>query len=69
MMIGLEAYVDKTDDRPWCNPATWLNEGRWDDQPAAKPQSRDPMVEGIIRGGQNALIDLEARRKAMGATR
>jgi uncharacterized protein YdaU (DUF1376 family) len=34
LMIGLVAYSRKTDDRPWCNPATWLNEGRWDDQPA-----------------------------------
>lgn len=34
MAAGLHAYVNKTDDRPWCNPATWLNQGRWDDQPA-----------------------------------
>lgn len=34
MLDGLRAYVKKTDDRPWCNPATWLNQGRWDDQPA-----------------------------------
>lgn len=38
LMIGLEKYVRKTDDRPWCNPATWLNQGRWDDQPAAGVQ-------------------------------
>lgn len=34
LMAGLRAYAAKTDDRPWCNPATWLNQGRWDDQPA-----------------------------------
>ena len=34
MMSALRRYVTKTDDRPWCNPATWLNQGRWDDQPA-----------------------------------
>jgi hypothetical protein len=34
LMEGLRAYCAKTDDRPWCNPATWLNEGRWDDKPA-----------------------------------
>ncbi len=34
LLFGLTAYVNKTDDRPWCNPATWLNQGRWDDQPA-----------------------------------
>ena len=32
---GLARYSSKTDDRPWCNPATFLNEGRYDDQPAA----------------------------------
>lgn len=34
LMAALTAYANKTDDRPWCNPATWLNQGRWDDQPA-----------------------------------
>ena len=34
MMLGLMRYAAKTDDRPWCNPATWLNQHRWDDQPA-----------------------------------
>ena len=31
---GLMAYVSKTDDRPWCNPATWLNQDRWADAPS-----------------------------------
>jgi hypothetical protein len=34
---GLGRYVGKRDDRPWCNPTTWLNQQRWDDQPAARP--------------------------------
>lgn len=34
LMAGLRRYVGKTDDRPWCNPATWLNQERWDDEPA-----------------------------------
>ena len=33
IMAGLERYRAKTDDRPWCNPATWLNQDRWDDKP------------------------------------
>lgn len=42
IMAGLLAYAAKTDDRPWCNPATWLNQGRWDDQPAQiNPQNRN----------------------------
>ncbi|MFN3169276.1 MAG: GIY-YIG nuclease family protein [Hyphomicrobiales bacterium] len=34
IMAGLRRYVGKTDDAAWCNPATWLNNDRWDDQPA-----------------------------------
>ncbi len=35
LTIGVERYkASKPPDRPWCNPATWLNEGRWTDQPA-----------------------------------
>lgn len=34
IMGGLSAYLGKQDDRPWCNPATWLNQDRWMDQPA-----------------------------------
>jgi len=47
LMIGLVTYVDtKPPDRPWCNPATWLNQDRWADKPAF-PQERR------IFGGQN----------------
>jgi hypothetical protein len=28
-------YAAKTDDRPWCNPETWINQGRWEDRPAS----------------------------------
>ncbi len=50
IMTGLAAYVAKTDDRPWCNPSTWLHQQRWADQPAevargspafAKPERPD----------------------------
>jgi uncharacterized protein YdaU (DUF1376 family) len=35
LMAGLDAYKrSKPSDREWCNPATWLNQGRWADQPA-----------------------------------
>ena len=34
LMAAWRRYIAKTDDRPWCNPATWLNQGRWEDQPA-----------------------------------
>jgi hypothetical protein len=35
LMDGLRRYIaSKPVDRPWCNPATWLNQARWEDQPA-----------------------------------
>lgn len=35
LLAGLERYkASKPVDRPWCNPATWLNERRWEDEPA-----------------------------------
>ncbi len=33
MMDSLARYRAKTDDRPFCNPATWLNQERWTDEP------------------------------------
>ena len=36
LLDGLDRYIaGKPPDRPWCNPATWLNQDRWLDQPAA----------------------------------
>ncbi|WP_207210882.1 DUF1376 domain-containing protein [Lichenibacterium minor] len=35
LIAGIDAYRrTKPPDRQWCNPATWLNQGRWTDQPA-----------------------------------
>jgi len=60
MMAGLERYVNKTDDRAWCNPTTWLNQGRWDDEPAQpivpqKPNRISPaeMAIEMIRKANN----------------
>jgi hypothetical protein len=36
IMAGLARYATKPDDRPWCNPATWLNQQRWLDAPASQ---------------------------------
>lgn len=34
LLDGVARYKrTKPDDRPWCNPATWLNQQRWLDQP------------------------------------
>lgn len=41
ILAGLTRYVNKTDDRPWCHPTTWLNQERWLDEPAeVVPMSR-----------------------------
>ena len=35
LIAGVERYrVTKPPDREWCHPATWLNQGRWADEPA-----------------------------------
>lgn len=34
LTAALDRYIAKTDDRPWCNPATWLHQERWADQPS-----------------------------------
>lgn len=44
IMAGLRRYVAKTDDRPWCNPATWLNQGRWADEPATSGAQVLPLI-------------------------
>ena len=41
ILIGLAAYIQtKPPDRPWCNPATWLHQERWEDQPRNVVQMR-----------------------------
>jgi hypothetical protein len=41
IMAGLRRYVaSKPADRPWLNPATFLNQDRWADEPAVVPVAR-----------------------------
>lgn len=43
VMFALDRYIiEKPPDRAWCNPATWLNQGRWDDEPALPATSTGP---------------------------
>jgi len=49
IMEGVRRYAAKTDDRPWCNPTTFLNQDRWSDQPAtaqSRPQTGPPRTVG-----------------------
>lgn len=63
IMAGLARYVAKQDDRPWCNPTTWLNQDRWGDAPASVPVSRQgsppkPTMANIwLNDNEGFLID------------
>jgi hypothetical protein len=38
ILAGVESYIrSKPPDRPWLNPATFLNQRRWEDAPASLP--------------------------------
>ena len=60
LFAGLYRYVNKTDDRKWCNPATWLNQDRWLDQPAADPQS---FLDQLNQLGDNGHGDSRANHR------
>lgn len=45
LLAGVQRYAVKRDDRPWCNPATWLNQQRWLDEEPAPMQP--PPARGI----------------------
>jgi uncharacterized protein YdaU (DUF1376 family) len=55
MMAGLDRYVRKTDDRPWCNPATWIFQERWLDQPAAAPAKCNGAHNGQFQKTPNVM--------------
>jgi hypothetical protein len=68
LMNGLARYVrTKPPDRPWCNPATWLRQGRWDDEPSDDQagragrgggfQPRQSPGQSIARGFAAALVE------------
>lgn len=68
IMDGLGRYVAKIDDRPWCNPTTFLNQDRWEDQPAASPSRAatgppqddfNSILDGYING---SIFDVHSQR-------
>jgi uncharacterized protein YdaU (DUF1376 family) len=52
IMAGLARYIkNKPPTREWCNPSTFLNQRRWEDQPATQeiiPQSFSRQTVGAI---------------------
>ncbi len=58
LWAGLERYVAKTDDRPWCNPATWINQQRWADQPAIGGQNgRHPQADRSVVAAADRILE------------
>jgi uncharacterized protein YdaU (DUF1376 family) len=55
LVLGLERYVKtKPPDREWCNPATWLNQERWKDQPASLKGSALDVNPALEHGSEVA---------------
>ena len=59
LIAGLMRYINKTNDHPWCHPTTWLNAGRWEDQPTEfKPRHRPEDIQNaFVRRLAYALDD------------
>jgi hypothetical protein len=62
ILAGVERYAAKTDDRPWCNPATFLNQDRWGDQPAAVARLGKPTTAPPQRTVSDVLGDIKSGR-------
>jgi len=64
LMAALRRYAGKTDDRPWCNPTTWLNQGRWEDRPASGPQPPPHPPAPVDPAKEAARAERRAREQA-----
>lgn len=60
IMAGVRRYVGKTDDRAWLNPATFLNQQRWTDQPATPPPRQQAQAPPP-RNGMLAALERSRR--------
>lgn len=59
ILAGLKRYTaSKPPDRPWCNPATFLNQERWTDEPADKKTSHE------VYGPKRTWAEIKAEMKA-----
>ena len=59
LFAALHRYANKSDDRPFCNPATWLNQERWLDQPAVNNGKRTPNPRTF---GHDAILAVATRK-------
>ena len=70
---ALDRYANKSDDRPFCNPATWLNQERWLDQPATNKHgqrpcspTRRPSGADFLAGMSGLAADIAGNDQARG---
>jgi len=69
LVAALRRYIaDKPPDQAWCNPETWLNQGRWDDQPAfqltGSYHGKDQRAGSLVGAIQRELDSLEREDEA-----
>ncbi|MBA2397602.1 MAG: hypothetical protein H0V72_02715 [Bradyrhizobium sp.] len=60
MFPALNRYANKNDDRPFCNPSTWLNQERWLDQPAVNNVKYRPSAQKT--SGADAILAVATRK-------
>lgn len=48
LLDGVRRYAAKRDDRPWCNPGTWLRQGRWEDEVATPVLRNDSLGASFL---------------------
>lgn len=64
IMQGVDNYIrDKPPDRPWLNPATFLNQNRWEDQPAKVQNGK---TSNVIQATDNLVSILDSFGKGAG---
>jgi hypothetical protein len=60
ILDGVERYRNKRDDRPWCNPGTFLRQCRWEDEVAQRVVRNDTLGASFLsaaiaaKGQENA---------------
>jgi hypothetical protein len=76
ILSGIQRYIaDKPPDRQWLNPATFLNQSRWEDRPAQVQHGKTSSViaasdklSGIIDGFDAGPREADGTRSAEGET-
>jgi hypothetical protein len=66
IMDGVRNYIrEKPPDRPWLNPATFLNQNRWEDQPARMQNGK---TSNVIQATDNLVSILDSFDRGSGET-